>query len=248
MTAQTVPTQWQTIGPPAAGVRVFAAGEMTPATRAAAILLPAIHGASEYAQGVAQELAMAGYATLLVDIFAPDAPPDLSTPAAITAAVADVDDNRVLERVGAVAKHLKTLTDGKAKLCALGFCIGGAHALLAASEVEGIDAAVGFYGMLRYAEKTPRKPHAPIDRVARLRAPILYHVGDNDPWVDSATLDQYTSLLREHKASHEVRVYAGAGHAFHEHHRPVYRPVAARASWANTLTFMDWHLKGQRRA
>jgi carboxymethylenebutenolidase len=78
--------------------------------------------------------------------------------------------------------------------------------------------------------------------------PILYHVGDNDPWVDSTTLQEYTALLREHGISHEVGLYRGAGHAFHEHHRPVYRPVAARASWVNTLTFLDWHLKAQRHA
>jgi carboxymethylenebutenolidase len=145
-------------------------------------------------------------------------------------------------------EHLKSRSNGQARVGALGFCIGGTHALLAASEVAGIDAAVGFYGMLQYPQKTERKPRAPMDCAAKVRAPILYHVGDNDPWVDGATLQQYTAVLREHGINHEVGVYRGAGHAFHEHHRPTYRPVAARASWTNTLTFLDWHLKAQRHA
>lgn len=227
-------------------VRVFTAGDLKAGTRAAMVLLPAIHGANDYVLGVASELAQAGYPTVLIDIHAPGPVPDLSNPPAIRAAVASVDDSKVLTKIRAVVEHLKQQTRGEAKVGVLGFCIGGTHALLAGSEVDGVDAAVGFYGMLRYAEQSATKPYAPMDRVAALRAPVLYHVGDNDAWVDHETLAQYRALLREHGAHHEIGMYAGAGHAFHEHHRPSYRAVAARTSWSNTLTFLNWHLKRER--
>jgi carboxymethylenebutenolidase len=248
MRMNQVPANWASIGPSEASVRAFTAGELDAGTRAAMILLPAIHGANEYAIGVAHALAHAGYPTILIDIHAPGPVPDLSGPAAIRSAVAALDDRRVLESIGTAVEHVKENTGGEAKVGVIGFCVGGAHALLAASDVPGVDAAVGFYGMLRYGERTERKPHAPIDRAADVRAPVLYHVGDNDPWVDAETLQQYTALLRQHGVHHEVGVYAGAGHAFHEHHRPSYRAVAARVSWSNTLTFLNWHLKQQRDA
>jgi carboxymethylenebutenolidase len=246
MTLQQVPVQPGTIGTGEGAVRVFIAGELRTKTRAAMVLLPAIHGANDYAAGVAQELAQAGYPTVVIDIHAPGAVPDLSNPPAIRAAVAALDDTKVLASIRTVVEHVKEQTGGQAKVGVLGFCIGGTHALLAASEVAGVGAAVGFYGMLRYAEKTAAKPYAPMDRARDLRAPVLYHVGDNDPWVDAETLRQYTMLLREHGVHHEVGVYPGAGHAFHEHHRPSYRAVAARTSWRNTLAFLDWHLRGER--
>lgn len=248
MSTEIVSTRWKEIAANGDSMRVFIAGKVQATTTAAMLLLPAIHGANTYAQDVTQQLAEAGYPTLLIDIYAPAQPPDLSTPAAIRSAVAELDDNSVLNQIQAAVNYLHSKTHGKVKVGVLGFCIGGTHALLAASEVPGVHAAVGFYGMLRYAEKTTRKPVAPMDRVANVHAPLLYHVGDNDAWIDAATLEQYTAKLREHSVTHEIGVYPGAGHAFHEHHRPAYRPVAAQTSWRNTLIFLDWFLKGQRHA
>lgn len=244
----TAAARWETLGGAAEPVRAFVAGTLDAGTGAAMIVLPAIHGPNAYAQGVAQDLAAAGCPAVLIDIFSHGAVPDLSSPDAIRQAVADVDDTRVLASVATAIRHVKATAGESTRIGVIGFCIGGTHALLAASEVPGVDAAVAYYGMLRYPQRTGNKPQAPMERVAQLRAPVLYHVGDNDPWVDAATLDAYVAALREHKAVHEVAVHRGAGHAFHEHHKPSYRPVAARASWASSLVFLDWYLKGQRTA
>jgi carboxymethylenebutenolidase len=249
MPAETIHARWEDLGPADAPVRAYVADPGSAPPKAAVIVLPAIHGPNPYTRGVAEQLAAAGYRAVLIDIFAPGGPPDLSSPEAIRTAVADVDDTRVLACIGTTVQHLRAQAAvPDLRIGTLGFCIGGTHSLLAAARVRGIDAAVAFYGMLAYAQKTGRKPVAPIDCIAELSAPILYHVGDGDPWVGAQVLEEYAAGLRQHGKAHEIGLYRGAGHAFHEHHRNTYRPVAAHASWASTLVFLDWHLNARRAA
>ena len=246
MASEKILTEWVDIAGGETPVRAHVAYKDSSAPLPAVIVLPTIHGANAYAEEVAGELAVAGYFALLIDIYAPGAAPDLSSPDNIKRAVQELDDTAVVASIQAAVNRLRAIPAvATSPIGVLGFCIGGTHALLAASHVPGVQAAVGFYGMLKYPGRTAKKPRAPMECIAELNAPVLYHVGDNDPWVNPETFAQYAEGLREHKKNHELCVYRGAGHAFHEHHKPGYRPVAARLAWANTLTFFGWYLKSQ---
>ena len=209
----------------------------------AVVIAPAIAGANGYIDGVAEELAQCGYACLAIDYFVRDGgPPDLTSPEKTMAAVASLPDRRVLADLVAARDYLRSLPQiAGQRMGMLGFCIGGSYALFAAGQELGFRAAVAFYGLIRYRELTEHKPTSPLDALGALTCPLLAHYGDADHLVPASDVE----ALREHTRGQpaEIYVYPGAGHAFHESHRPdVHRAVAAHGAWQRTLVHLNWNL------
>lgn len=214
----------------------------------AVLLLPAIAGVNDYVKAVAQRLAAGGYLTLLLDYYSREgAAPDVSTPEKIGQAVANLPDPRVLSDIGSALRFLEGDTRAATgKIATWGFCIGGMYSFLAACEYDGVAAAVDYYGAIQYGQLSDNKPVSPLDRAPDLKAPLMGHFGDFDRLISPNDVDIFTAALREHQKNHEFFVYRGAPHAFDEDFRPpVFRPAAAREAWSRSVTFLDWHLKGQ---
>lgn len=209
------------------------------------ILLPAIAGINDYIGRVADTLAGRGYAVAAIDYWArAGGPPDLSAPDKIMAAVGSLSDPEVIADVRASTAALvaEDRVDGN-RLGVLGFCIGGSLAILSAAEIEGLACAVGFYGVLRYGATGSNKPESPLDAADRLAVPFLGHWGDCDHLVPTKDVEELRERTSGKQA--EVYVYPGAGHAFHEDFRDVYRPVAAHEAWTRTERYLDWYLRAQ---
>lgn len=231
-----------------ARLRAVAAAPESVGRSPAVVLLPAIAGINDYIRAAAARLADAGYFALALDYYAREgAAPDLSTPERIGAAVAALPDLRVLEDVKAAAAWLRAEPRvDAARIGALGFCIGGMYAFLAACDIEGLACAVDYYGAVRYAATSPNKPVSPLDRVPALRAPLLAHFGTFDRLISREDIDAFERALQQHQKPYELYLYRGAPHAFDEAFRPaVFRPVAAKLAWERSLTFLDWHLRGR---
>ena len=211
----------------------------------AVVLLPAIAGVNAYVADRAAHLVEGGYLAVVIDYFSQAAvKPDLSTPERIGAAVAAIDDRRVLDEVAQAIAWLAEQGIARDKVGVLGFCIGGTYAALAGCEQEGPACAVTYYGQLRYPERSDLKPADPIEMAPRLQAPFLGHFGDGDRLIGRDEIGQFAARLRSAQRHHEIRIYAGAPHAFDEWFRPaVFRPVASAEAWNATLTFLDWHLR-----
>lgn len=214
------------------------------AVEGAVVVVPSVHGCNDYVSQVAASLGDAGYGALAFDIYSRgDAPNDLSSPERIQAAVAALADDRVTDDVLAAGHHMARLTGGP--VAVLGFCVGGVYAYLAACG-DSFAAAVTFYGMIRYGPAiAASKQGDPIDRAEDLRAPLLGHFGSLDGWCPPEHVRELGERLATAGKVHELYEYPGAGHAFHEFHRPqVYRPVAAADAWRRSLSFLDYHLRG----
>jgi dienelactone hydrolase len=209
------------------------------------VLLPAIAGVNPYIAEVAQQLAAQAYSVVVIDYFSRDGEvPDLSTPERIGAAVAALDDRRVLRDVAAVMDWLTRAGIDRRHIGLLGFCIGGTYALLACEAPQAPACAVAYYGQLAYDEKTAFKPRDPVEAAAQLRAPVLGHFGTRDRLIGVAEIAEFSARLWPTGLAHEIHTYTGAPHAFDEWFRPqVYRPVASAQAWERTLTFLDWHLR-----
>ena len=114
------------------------------------------------------------------------------------------------------------------KVGTIGFCMGGALSLYAASKNPEVGACVVFYG---------GHPNVKPD-LAALQAPVLGIYAGKDTFVSPevvSTLDRELTALGKR---HEFHTYPNADHAFFNDARPeVYDRVAAADAWTRTLTF-----------
>jgi carboxymethylenebutenolidase len=215
----------------------------------AVIVLSAIAGINDYVKDITTRLSDEGFLGLAIDIYSREgSAPDISSPEKVMQAVANLPDQRVVSDTIAAVQHLKgrdyVKKDG---IGVLGFCIGGTHSMLTACETDEIQAAVDFYGLIKYAQTSPNKPHSPIDRVCDLKAPLLTHFGEFDRLISKSDIEEMTATLNEHHKVYELFTYRGAPHAFHEDFRKeVYRPVAAHLAWQRSIKFLQWYLEGKR--
>lgn len=235
------------------GEQAAAAGMFTPAANAApspaVLILPAVAGLNPYIAGVADELAMQGYASLSLDYYARSGGvPDLSDRAKIMAAVASFSDRQILEDIDAAIAYLKSQASiDSERIAVLGFCVGGTYAILAGSRFDNLRCAVSFYGSLKYDAVSDNRPLSPMDAIAQLRVPLLAHHGAEDPLIPLEHVRELREKTRNRPA--EIYTYPGAGHAFHESFRPeVYRPIAAKEAWQRSLHYFDWYCKKESRA
>lgn len=131
------------------------------------------------------------------------------------------------------AKFLKSHPLSNGKLGATGFCFGGGVVGYLAVEMGAdLNAGVPFYG---------RQP-ADAD-VARIKAPLLAHYAEQDPRVN-AGIDSFEASLKANGVSHEIHVYPGTNHGFHNNSTPRYDEAAAKLAWERTTAFFAANLAG----
>lgn len=209
------------------------------------VLAPAIAGVNDYVLRVADRLAGCGFGVLLIDYYCREgSPPNTSNPEAIGRAVGALSDTRTILDMSAAALHLASMPRiNPDAIGSLGFCIGGMYAYLLACEEAGLKAAVDYYGLIKYAAISDKKPVSPLDMVSQLNAPLLAHYGTYDRLISAEDIAAFDSALKDKEKSYEMLLYRGAPHAFDEDFRPTnYRPVASARAWRATIDFFRWHL------
>ncbi len=208
------------------------------------LLVPDVRGVSNHFRDVAERFAAEGFATLVVDLYSREGVPDLPDIDAMFRWMAALADRRVLADLQAARDHLANRPDVHADAIGItGFCMGGQYTLMAACTLDGLGAAVSWYGMLSYTATSHAKPEHPIDMVSRLGCPYLAFFGEDDaiiPAIDVQALHARTAHAR-HPV--EIVTYPGAGHAFFNDSRPeMYRESAARDAWPRAGSFLKRHL------
>jgi carboxymethylenebutenolidase len=106
------------------------------------------------------------------------------------------------------------------KVAAIGFCMGGRTAFLAAARA-GVDAAVALYalGIAKH-----------LDEMARVNCPTQLHYGLNDEHIPKSEIDM-VDMASKANGKIEVHLHPGAGHGFFTAGRPAYNAEAvARAN------------------
>lgn len=120
-----------------------------------------------------------------------------------------------------------------AKVGTVGFCMGGALSLYAASKNEGVGACVVFYGA---------HPSVKPD-LENLRAPLLGFYAGRDTFATPAGARDLEAKLKSLGKEAEIHVYEETDHAFFNDERPeVYNATAAADSWQRTVRFLREHL------
>jgi len=192
-------------------------------------------GLNEQIKGVADKLAAAGYRGLVPDLY--------RGKIALEANEAEhlMNDLDFAEAAGqdvrGAVQYLKAA--GSAKVGVTGFCMGGALAVLAATEVPEADVVVVWYG------------YPPLEYVdaSRIKAPLLGHWGTEDEFFPISNVDQLEKMLRDAGVRFEFHRYK-ARHAFANEtadakNLPVlkYDAAAAELAWRRTMEFLAKHLR-----
>ena len=116
----------------------------------------------------------------------------------------------------------------------VGFCMGGALSLFAASQNPEVGACVVFYG---------GHPNVKPD-IPNLQAPVLGIWGGKDGFVTPEVVGELDKQLTAAGKRHEFHTYPAAQHAFFNDTRPeVHDPAASADAWAKTIAFLRRELK-----
>ncbi|HEX7221369.1 MAG TPA: dienelactone hydrolase family protein [Burkholderiales bacterium] len=182
-------------------------------------------GLNPYIEDVARRLAVAGFLALA---------PDGLTP--LGGYPGNDDDGRNLQakldqaklRTDMLngAKFLKQHPLSTRKLGATGFCWGGGTTnFLAAAMGSDLQGGVPYYGVAADTASVPK-----------IKAPLLIHLAEQDPRVNE-TYTTYEQELKKAGVPHEIRMYPGTQHGFHNDSTPRYNKDAAERSWDRTIAF-----------
>lgn len=113
------------------------------------------------------------------------------------------DFDRSAEDCKTAVKWLHASAHCNGKTAAIGFCMGGRIAFLAAAR-SGVDAAVGLYalGIAKH-----------LDEVRRMAVPVQLHYGLKDEHIPQSEIDVVAAAAKGNP-SMELQYYPGAGHGF----------------------------------
>ncbi|WP_300650426.1 dienelactone hydrolase family protein [Hydrogenophaga sp.] len=110
----------------------------------------------------------------------------------------------------------------------VGYCWGGLLTWRAACTLQGLSAAVPYYGGgMTAAAEAARTP----------KVPVMAHFGDQDHWIPLDTVEVFKKV----QPGVSVHVYA-ANHGFNCDQRGSYNEAAAKLARERTLAFFSQHL------
>ncbi len=200
--------------------------------RGAVVVLQEIFGVNSHIRAVADGYAAQGYLAVApstfhrvkADVNLGYSPDDMSAGIALKGQVEALPAPGVLPDIQAAIDHAAQA----GKVGIVGYCWGGLLTWRAACLLQGLSAAVPYYGG---GITTP----AEIARTPRV--PVLAHFGERDHWIP---VEGVQALQKSHPGV-EVHVYA-ADHGFNCDQRGSYDAAAARLARERTLVFFARHL------
>ena len=84
--------------------------------------------------------------------------------------------------------------------------------------------------------------------VKKINAQVLGNCGARDRGIPPSTVRAFEKLMKTAGQSADIKIYAGAGHAFENpSNKGGYRPEAAADAWCRTLAFFAQTIKAETR-
>lgn len=140
-----------------------------------------------------------------------------------------------LELSGAIGYLLQHDAVAGEQVGVVGYCMGGALALVAGEKAAGkVGAVDSYYGVFWYGDT----------EFHDLDCPVVLRVGTEDAYISVEKVEELAEHIRSGTGA-DVRTatYDGAGHAFSNDTRESYAPDAARAAWDDTVAFLRGALR-----
>ncbi len=225
-------TEWTSVAVP--GGAFFDAWLATPPAGSGPglVLFQEIFGVNEHIRSLAEQYALDGFVVLAPDIF-------WRSQRRVELGYEGADRQRGIQLAGqlkgpelgldmvAAVTALRSRPEvNGAKVGAIGYCMGGRLAFLAAA-TAGVDAAVAYYG---------GGIHDQLDKAARIECPVLFHYAERDDHIPMSAIEKVRGAMAGKQA--EVHVYAGAMHGFNCWARGSYHAPSAALAHGRSLQFL----------
>ncbi|MFL5000737.1 MAG: dienelactone hydrolase family protein [Xanthobacteraceae bacterium] len=198
------------------------------------VVIQEIFGVNHHIRNVCDRFAAEGYAAVAPALFDRQVRDFQSgySPEEIEKArkfVANPDWDAMLRDTAAAIAELKSA----GPVSIIGFCMGGTVAFLAAARLDGLTAAVGYYGgrIVAFADEKPR-------------CPTQLHFGDQDQSIPLTDVE----TIKQKRPDCDIHVYKDAGHGFHCDERGSYHEPSSRVAWERTVAWLKRAREGVRKA
>jgi carboxymethylenebutenolidase len=202
----------------------------TGAAKGGVVVIQEIFGVNHHIRAVCDRLAGEGYAAEAPALFDRQVKNFESgySPDEIAEArkfVANPDWDAMLRDTQAAIDDLKR----SGPVAIMGFCMGGTVSFLAACRLNGLAAAVCYYGgqIAKHADEKPK-------------VPTLMHFGEKDA---SIPMSDVEIVKKKRGADTEIHVYPEAQHGFHCDERGSFHEPSAKLAWQRSMDFLKKHMK-----
>lgn len=188
-------------------------------------------GLNPHIEDVNRRMALAGFLALAPDALSPHGgtPEDGDQARGM---FQQLDPEKTIRNFAKAFDYLKSRKDCNGKFGCIGFCWGGAMANNLAVHVPQLLVAVPFYG---------RQPS--LEDVPRIKATLQLHYAEMDERVNEG-IASYEEALTKAGVNHEIIIYKGAQHAFHNDTAPTrYNEEAAKMAWSRAVELFNKKLK-----
>lgn len=183
-------------------------------------------GLTPHIQDVARRFAKAGYAALALDLLSREGGTAGLDRDAVPGALTRAGAQRHVSDFAAAFDYLNSqdFVDS-GRIAMTGYCFGGGITWQAATELSGLKATSAFYG-----------PAPDLEKVPAIRPAVLGVYAELDDRITGA-MPALRDALAATDVRHELKVYPGVDHAFHNDTGERYNETQATAAWNDTL---DW--------
>lgn len=196
--------------------------------KGALVVIQEIFGVNHHIRNVCDRYAADGYVAIAPAIFDRAEPNFQSgySPDEVANArkfIANPDFDAFLRDTQAAIDAVK----GVGPVGVVGFCLGGSIAFLSATRLNGLKAAVGYYGgaVARFADEKPK-------------VPVELHFGEKDAGIPLENVE----MVRSKRPDVGIFIYPNAQHGFSCDERPSFDKASADLAGERTRAFFATHL------
>jgi len=183
-------------------------------------------GLTPHIQDVARRFAKEGYAALALDLLSREGGTANMDPDAVPGALTRAGAQRHVDDFKAAFEYLngQDFVDG-GRIAMIGFCFGGGITWQASTEIPRLKATSAFYG-----------PAPDLAKVPTIKPAVMGVYAEKDARI-TGPMPQLQEALDRTSVKHQLKVYPGVDHAFHNDTSERYVEAQATAAWNDTLAW-----------
>ncbi len=188
-------------------------------------------GLNPHIEDVARRFAKAGYVALAVDLLSREGGTSAFDRDEVPGLLNEAGPERHVADFTAGFAHLQGLDSVDAERIGMnGYCFGGGITWRCAAAISGLKAAVPFYG-----------PGPDLSVVPNIQAAVFGVYAELDDRVN-ASKDDLEQALIDAGVTHQMKVYPGVEHAFHNDTGERYDQEQALQAWEDMMSWLEQYV------